>query len=491
MNTQDDSLKIKLKQLEEENLRLRSELAQKEAHVYLLNEREALINALIQNIPLAFWAFDENNVCFIQNNVSKFLLGDIAGTSVLGNSNPLVSSATAQILHVLSGKDIDYEQEYLNTDGRKYYYHNILSPFEISKENKGILVFNIDISERKLFEKALQESEKKFRRIYNNSTDGLLIHDRTGNIYDYNEEFRSITGWTHKDLLVKVNFFDLIIDDHKELVQKGIHELKNDDQVFVFETEIQDIVGIALPVEIKSKYIDYGENATILTIIRNISLRKRFESKLLNTVVETEEKERTRLAVDLHDEIGPLLSSMKMYLSLIKESTEESKKQYITSHVMELVKQAITSIREISNSLSPHLLTNYGLVAAITSNIQIVKDLLPVKFTNNCDVKRFPNNIEIVYYRIFKELLNNTLKHAEATQVKLALHYEKNVLTLRFEDNGKGFNVLEQMEERKTGLGLFSILSRVKAINGDYFIDSDKGKGVVFELHTKIEQLNL
>ena len=88
-------------------------------------------------------------------------------------------------------------------------------------------------------------------------------------------------------------------------------------------------------------------------------------------------------------------------------------------------------------------------------------------------------------------MLNNTLKHAEATQVKLALHYEKNVLTLRFEDNGKGFNVLEQMEERKTGLGLFSILSRVKAINGDYFIDSDKGKGVVFELHTKIEQLNL
>jgi len=180
---------------------------------------------------------------------------------------------------------------------------------------------------------------------------------------------------------------------------------------------------------------------------------------------------------------------MKMYLSLVKDTKEEEKIQYITTHVMDLVKQAITSIREISNSLSPHLLSNYGLVAAFNNTIAIAKDLIVIKFTTNCNNLRFPNNIEIVYFRIFKELLNNTLKHADAKHIELSLQYNKKVLSLKFKDNGKGFNVLEQMEERKTGLGLFNILSRVKAINGDYHMVSEKGKGVDFELNTKTEPI--
>ena len=179
-----------------------------------------------------------------------------------------------------------------------------------------------------------------------------------------------------------------------------------------------------------------------------------------------------------------------MYLSLVKDTKDEAKIQYISTHVMDLVKQAITSIREISNSLSPHLLSNYGLVAAFNNTIAIAKDLIHVKFVTNCNTIRFSNNIEIVYFRIFKELFNNTLKHAEANQIELSLQYNKKVLSLTFKDNGKGFNVLKQMEDVKTGLGLFNILSRVKAINGDYKIESQIGKGVEFELNTKIEPIN-
>ena len=225
----------------------------------------------------------------------------------------------------------------------------------------------------------------------------------------------------------------------------------------------------------------------VLSIVQNISLRKRFEQKLLNTVVETEEKERNRLACDLHDEIGPLLSSMKMYLSLVKDTKDKEKLEYITSHVMDLVKQAIISIKEISNSLSPHILSNYGLVPAFNNTIAIAKDLITIKFTSNCNNLRFTNNIEIVCFRIFKELLNNTLKHANAKHIEILLQYNKKVLSLKFKDDGKGFDVKEQMEERKTGLGLFNILSRVKAINADYHINSEPGLGINFELKIKTE----
>jgi len=479
--------------LENENRALRLLLEQKNNVNNSSNEQEALFDSLIQNIPFGFWAFDNKNICFIQNKVSKYILGDITGQSIdlfRNTDNRLIDSTLSKIIDVQEGKEVQYEIQINNIDnGKSIFYQNVLSPIKINNEIKGILVFNIDISDRKSFEKALQESEKKFRKIYNNSTDGIVIHNYDGIIVDYNEEFRSITGWTHKDLLIKANFYDMCIPDHRKLLKKNINDIKNDEQVFNLESEILDIVGISIPVEIKSKIIQYGDSSLVLSIVQNISLRKRFEQKLLNTVVETEEKERNRLAVDLHDEIGPLLSSMKMYLSLVKDSKDQEKIEYITTHVSELVKQAITSIREISNSLSPHLLTNFGLVSAFNNTIAIAKDLIQVKFTYNCSSIRFPNNIEIVYYRIFKELLNNTLKHSEAKQIEISLQYNKNVLSLVFKDNGKGFNVLEQMEERTTGLGLFNILSRVKAINGDYHIDSEKGKGVDFELNTKTEPL--
>jgi PAS domain S-box-containing protein len=477
--------------LEKENFQLRTLLEQRVDSKHSISEQQALFDALIQNIPFGFWAFDDNNICFIQNKVSKQLLGDITNQSIdlyRNKDNKLIDSCLSKIVDVLDGKEVQYELQTVK-ETKNVYYQNVLSPIKINNEIKGILVFNIDISDRKLFERALQDSEKKFRKIYNNSTDGIVIHNYDGVIYDYNEEFRSITGWTHKDLLIKANFYDMCVPDQRKIIKKSITAIKNDEQVFNIETELLDIVGLVIPVEIKSKIIQYGESLLVLTIVQNISLRKRFEQKLLNTVVETEEKERNRLAVDLHDEIGPLLSSMKMYLSLVKDSKDQEKIEYITSHVTDLVKQSITSIREISNSLSPHLLSNFGLVAAFNNTIAIAKDLIQVKFTNNCSSNRFPNNIEIVYYRIFKELLNNTLKHSGAKQIEISLQYNKNVLSLFFKDNGKGFNVLEQMEERKTGLGLFNILSRVKAINGDYHIDSEDGKGVDFELNTKTEPL--
>ena len=486
------NLEDRLNFLEKENERLQMIIRQKDENQQTFREQQALFDALIQNIPFGFWAFDDKNYCFIQNKVSKNLLGDITHQSIdvlRKYDNKLIDSCLSKIVDVLEGKEVQFEIQINDTNGGKKYIQNVLSPIKIQNEIKGILVFNTDISERKSFERALQDSEKKFRKIYNNSTDAIVIHDYDGKIFDYNEEFRSITGWTHKDLLVKSNFYEMCNSEHRKNIKKSINEIKDDEQVFNIETEIFDVVGLVIPIEIKSKIIQYGESSLVLTIIQNISFRKRFEQKLLNTVVETEEKERNRLAVDLHDEIGPLLSSMKMYLSLVKDSKDQQKIEYITTHVSDLVKQAITSIREISNSLSPHLLSNFGLVAAFNNTISIAKDLIQVKFVNNCNNIRFLNNIEIVYYRIFKELLNNTLKHSNANRIELSLQFNKNVLSLHFKDNGKGFNVLEQMEDRKTGLGLFNILSRVKAINGDYHIDSEIGKGVEFELNTKTEPL--
>lgn len=461
-------------------------------HHYEFKERMALLDALIYNIPFGFWAFDINEQCYMQNKMSSDQWGNMLGKSlsyIKGTCKQQPFPNSHGFNEFINGTKFEFEQEFIDQHGKRIYFHSVISPVVINGQKKGLLIFNIDISERKLFEKALQESERKFRNIFNNSTDGILIHDFHGNIYDYNNEFQNISGRTHRDLLTSINFFDLCQEDHQSEIRKGIANLVNGDQVFEHETEIVDVVGISLPVEVKSRVIEYLDSQSVLTIVRNIAFRKRFEIKLLNTVVETEERERERLAGDLHDEIGPLLSSMKMYLSLLKDTNEDAKKQYISSQVMDLVKQAITSIREVSNSLSPHILQNYGINAAIQNTLEKTRDLISVNFSTDCESTRFPGNYEIVFYRIFKELLNNTLKHARANHVEISLSFKTNMLILHYEDDGVGFNVTEHLSEKKSGLGLFNILSRVKAINGDYKIDSKNGSGFVFDLHAKINSI--
>jgi signal transduction histidine kinase len=206
------------------------------------------------------------------------------------------------------------------------------------------------------------------------------------------------------------------------------------------------------------------------------------EKKLFETIISTEEREREHFAGDLHDEVGPLLSSLKMYISLLAETEDKKKKEYIVPQIQTLIKESITTVREISNDLSPHVLNNYGCVAAINSFLGLKRDFLNITFNQNLENKRFNQSTEIVIYRIVKELVNNTIKHAKANNIDLKLLEEENAIILQYSDDGKGFNVNETVENTKGSIGLLNIMSRVKTVNGKYKISSSEGTGFWFEL---------
>jgi len=218
----------------------------------------------------------------------------------------------------------------------------------------------------------------------------------------------------------------------------------------------------------------------------DITERKNIENKLLETVITTEEKERERFAGNLHDEVGPLLSSLKMYLSLLAETEDKGKKDYIIPQVQTLIKEAIQTVREISNDLSPHILNNYGCIAAIESFIGLKKDFVHINFVQNIENKRFGQNKETIIYRIVKELLNNTIKHACATEVELKLVEEDGIIKLSYSDNGVGFDLNSSLQKQTGSIGLLNIMSRVKTIEGTFKILTSKGKGFSFELTVPI-----
>jgi signal transduction histidine kinase len=230
----------------------------------------------------------------------------------------------------------------------------------------------------------------------------------------------------------------------------------------------------------------YNESKPIFQIIlHDITERKHFEQLKLNAIVETEERERLRLAGDLHDDVGPLLSSLNMYLSLLTREQTENKNE-IVSNMQSIIKETIKSVREISNNISPHTLNKYGLAMAVRSFLEQGSKLLEVNFEENLEDARFSTIVEVMVYRITKELFNNTVKYANANSVWVRMNLRDNFLHLSYNDDGVGFDFERVIGEGTTGIGLLNMINRVKSLKGKYRFDSKPGEGTRFDMLIRI-----
>lgn len=151
--------------------------------------------------------------------------------------------------------------------------------------------------------------------------------------------------------------------------------------------------------------------------------------------------------------------------------------------------EAIVSLKEISNNLSPHLLKNYGLTKAIETiaNQLLQNATIEFKMSSNIDEKRFSYNLEISLYRIISELLNNSIKHANPTVIDLEILEENQLLRLKYKDDGRGFDYENHLQENELkGMGLGNIRSRIKSLNGQFYLDTSPGKGLSIYIHIPV-----
>jgi signal transduction histidine kinase len=207
--------------------------------------------------------------------------------------------------------------------------------------------------------------------------------------------------------------------------------------------------------------------------------RNRSEKRLLNAIIQTEEKERKRFAKDLHDGLGPLLSTVKMSISALLNSHSKADSKNILENTNLVINEAISSIKEISNNLSPHVLTNFGLVSALknfTHKINQTKTI-HIELLSNMENERFNANTEIILYRATCELISNTLKHANADTITINISKHLRTLTIQFNDDGLGFDTEKTDDLQNRGMGFQNIASRIKSINGIFIINSAPGEG--------------
>lgn len=316
----------------------------------------------------------------------------------------------------------------------------------------------------------------------------VFYKDKEGKYIGCNTVFEKYTGYKREDIIGK-SVFEITSKELGNVYKNKDEELLDKGTTQVYESEMKYADGTNRNIIFhKAIYNDStGNKQGIIGAMFDITDKKRMQRKLIETVIETEEKERQRLAEDLHDEIGPILSSMKMYIGAISSTTGQEKREYIISQVVALVKDAISTVREISTALSPHILKNYGIVEAVKNALERIDPFLQTSFKQNIGNTRFSQNIEIVFYRIIKELINNTIKHANATSILVDLTLAEDTLNLEYLDDGKGFDFEKELTESKHGMGLYNIHNRVKMINGEYQVFSQPGKGFKLNLGVKLE----
>lgn len=221
-------------------------------------------------------------------------------------------------------------------------------------------------------------------------------------------------------------------------------------------------------------------------------LRKQSENRVLNAVIVTEEKERQRFAKDLHDGLGPLLSMMKMSVSALLKSEMKPPDRDIIANIDTLVTESITTIKEVSNNISPHILDNFGLTSAVNSFVAKITSQHPISISvrSNKPDERLDYNVEVVLYRVILELITNTLKHSDARSASIDIASQDAQLSVTYKDDGRGFDP-DKLEQFQSGMGFSNISSRVKSIHGQLDIGSRPGEGIEVNITVQLTITNI
>ena len=223
----------------------------------------------------------------------------------------------------------------------------------------------------------------------------------------------------------------------------------------------------------------------IINMIRQQRITQKLNREKIEAEILTLEKERQRMASDLHDDLGPILSAIKFKINAVDPKSAEDIDliRKASGHVDETIHR----IRQIAFNLMPNTLTRKGLVAATEELVSKIMESFPLKVSYRSDpIPRLSLQKSINLFRMIQEIIQNTVKHAGASELYIKLAATDTHILLTTEDNGAGFD-FETVNDQNRGLGLRNLASRVEIMNGNIAVETGDGKGVKYKIEIPID----
>jgi two-component system, NarL family, sensor kinase len=209
------------------------------------------------------------------------------------------------------------------------------------------------------------------------------------------------------------------------------------------------------------------------------------EKLRFKAVIDAEEKERSRIAQELHDGLGQLLSTARLNVAGLEDSVIKEDKPYLDKS-LKIIDEACTEIRNISHNMMPNALIRMGLISAIRELVENINTskVLKIDFSTNVSGS-LGKSLDITIYRIVQEILNNMIRHSKANLINMEINKTNNNLLISMRDNGIGFNTDDLKES--TGLGWKNIFSRVSMLNGTIELDSKPKEGTIVYINLELK----
>ncbi len=390
--------------------------------------------------------------------------------------------ATESLEKAINGEDKFWQEQYRFklSDGSSAH---IIDQGIIIRNENGEAVRMVgtlnNITERVEAEQRLRESEKKYRHIFKDNPEPMWIYNPdTLEFVEVNQAAIKHYGYSEKEFL-NMTLADIRPPENIEKLKNAIDKHRSEKSYFGEWRHLKKN-GSLIHVEVTAANVQYKDKTYRLALMHDITEQKHMQQKIIESVIEGENRERKRIAHELHDGLGQYLVAANMNLESIKKDIrqlpEKREQQFQTG--LSLLKNALSETRSIAYNLMPKTIAEYGLVMAVKNliqNLQKSSDII-FHFDYNKEELNLKDQAEINIYRIIQELLSNAVRHADCSTISTKLQVNHNSVKLIIEDDGKG----AQLEEKhgNKGLGLRSIKTRVSNLQGTLDIKSQPGEGM-------------
>ena len=345
------------------------------------------------------------------------------------------------------------------------------------------LLFSIiqDVTKRTEAEIALKESEHRYRALFNNAADAIVVHDMRGKILDVNKVACERFGMTRKELR-GINLASFYLPEFNKKASRIRKTLREHGSIY-FEGIQKLPDGKMLPIEVNAKVIPYRGRLAVMSVSRDLSERKKNEAMLkqmTSRLISVQEEERKRIGRELHDQLCQNLTAVKVLLESQIRRVPEGFDDVLCSNLKKTVmvlQDSVAEIRRIIMNLRPTVLDDMGLPAAINWLCNEMEKLHPHISVLACisvQDQDCSEEVKTVLFRTIQEALNNAGKHSFADSVRIECTKLDEEIRLVVRDNGIGFS---QENVSAQGLGLHGMRERIEPLGGSIRVESARGEG--------------
>ncbi|MBT0666661.1 PAS domain S-box protein [Geobacter pelophilus] len=388
-------------------------------------------------------------------------------------------------------RSFDIEYRLRRYDGEYRWIHDVGRLLTVDGQFNGYVGICFDITETKKTDLMLQDKLEEISDLYHNAPCGYHSVDGDGYIVAINDTELSWLGYAREELVGHARLSDIMTPECRNGYVERFQTFKERGWIKDRELDLVCKDGNVITVLLNGSavYDDNGNFKMCRSTLFDITERKRNERLILShqeqlklladNLFHAEEMERKRISGDLHDMIGQSLILSKIRLKRLSEELEGRSAAALIDEIIKLTDESIQQVRSLIFQISPPLLYEVGLEAAVESLGERFyhEHGLEVNVRTRYASLSLSEGLRVTLYQVLRELLLNVVKHVDARQVSVVFD-KSDSLTITVEDDGNGFNVEDVMSANKgSGYGLFNVRQKIERINGSIIIDSSLGRG--------------